>query len=455
MHIRPRVGSFIVLVIAIVASGVAAKIVGPNSTAWGMRMTSLPISPDGMLIDGEMRHIYIVDQEHARIQLAVLAAPKGRLVETWRTGAAGGIIWVGNDGLGAVSQSGHIFVLASSSGSMLMLSRSGRLLLRIAVGEATFALAVDNRTQHVFVAAASGPDGTGTCGEGFVSTFDATSGRLLRTVPTAPTASANRKHTYCSFSLLNGPRAMALDTRAGRLFVVGRMDHAPSPSKRLVSVVDTKTGGLLQSAALGQGASEVAVDELTGRAFVAGAAGVTIFDTKSGRPLHTVSIQGASGLAVAMQQGRVFVTSTSHDDVYVLDAATGMRLHTVSFPFTPYAPTIIAVSDRQVFVDHGSLAPAMPGPPKGSISVLDGATGEISGHIALEGKPVAALADDKNRTLFVAVTVDRYGQNLNEQKSLPWWREWIGILPWCQQKRTSPIGSASEMAMIRLPSTTR
>jgi YVTN family beta-propeller protein len=128
---------------------------------------------------------------------------------------------------------------------------TGALLGTTPVGRAPQALAVDGRTGRVFVV---------NMGDGTVSVLDARSGAFLRTV----TVGAN-------------PSAVAVDERSGRLFVAlagatnsdGVFMNAGS-----VRVLDARSGSILHTVALGPDPTAIAVDETTGRVFVASAGGL-------------------------------------------------------------------------------------------------------------------------------------------------------------------------------------
>ncbi len=125
------------------------------------------------------------------------------------------------------------------------------------------------------------------------------------------------------------PVALAVDERAGRVFVVGAAGE--------VSVLDAATGAVVRTIAVGRGAQAVAVDEATGRAFVADQARVYTFDARTSAVLRALPIGGGptGGLAVDARHGEVFVAARGAPqpvnrgggfgpgDFAVLDATTG------------------------------------------------------------------------------------------------------------------------------------
>jgi DNA-binding beta-propeller fold protein YncE len=105
-------------------------------------------------------------------------------------------------------------------------------------------LAVDEVTERVFV----------TMDRNTVVMLDAVSGRILRTVPVGP-----------------APRALAVDTRSRRVFVVneGSYDAKGYTIKDgSLSVLDALAGRVLRTVPLQGNGGLIAVDERAGRAFV-------------------------------------------------------------------------------------------------------------------------------------------------------------------------------------------
>jgi YVTN family beta-propeller protein len=90
---------------------------------------------------------------------------------------------------------------------------------------------------------------------------DASKGRMLRTVAVG-----------------KNPRAIAIDKRHGRVFVLTAGDADPVraciPTEHgAVSVLDARTGRVLRTIPIGVAPRAIAVDERTGRAFVLNAGG--------------------------------------------------------------------------------------------------------------------------------------------------------------------------------------
>jgi len=129
------------------------------------------------------------------------------------------------------------------------------------------------------------------------------------------------------------PVALAVDERAGRVFVLG--------SAGSVTTLDATTGVVMRSVAVGRGAQSVVADEVTGRAFVTDPGRVFMLDVRTGAVLRAISVGGSGptgGLAVDARHGEVFVAvrGVNHGpagvgpgSVAVLDAATGRTRRTI------------------------------------------------------------------------------------------------------------------------------
>jgi YVTN family beta-propeller protein len=248
-----------------------------------------------------------------------------------------------------------------------------------AVGRAPTALVADARTRRVFVA---------NLGSSTVSMLDAASGTVLATIAVAP-----------------HPRALAVATTAGRVFVVS--DDATWDEADRVSVLDAASGRLLRTVAVGRGMHALAVHERSGRVFVTNAsdASVSLLDARSGRVLHTIPLGFIpSGIAVDERTDRVFLltgapsfqpypTSRAVPTIVILlDARSGTVLRPVPVGLSVAA---IAVDERtgQAFVSDtlGS-----------TLRVLDGRTASVVRTIAVGRAPGALAVDERTGAIVVA-----------------------------------------------------
>jgi DNA-binding beta-propeller fold protein YncE len=214
-------------------------------------------------------------------------------------------------------------------------TRSGALVRTVHVGNVPLSIAVDERTNRVFVATLGPVNQAGvSLGHGQVAVLDARTGALLHTVTVGVS-----------------PRALVVARTTGRVFV-------PNLDSRSMSILDARTGTLLRTVPLGlmpcdSGAdlpcTAAAVDEKTRRVFVAGDTGtnsftglVRVLDARSGAILRSMTIKGRPyAAAVDERTGHAFITNlgdaTVDGTVLMLNARTGAVLRTITVGGTPLA----------------------------------------------------------------------------------------------------------------------
>lgn len=142
--------------------------------------------------------------------------------------------------LAADVATGHVFVAgdnAMGTNKVAMLdASSGAVLNAPLVHGAPWALAVDSRHGHAFVADAGVPG---------VSVIDTRTGALVRTVP-----------------LIGAPNAIAVDARAARVFVTGNNQAG------FMSMLDARTGAVLHQYPSHASPHLLVADETRGHVFV-------------------------------------------------------------------------------------------------------------------------------------------------------------------------------------------
>jgi DNA-binding beta-propeller fold protein YncE len=322
----------------------------------------------------------------------------------------------------------HLFVASRTdypapSVVQMLDSRGGARLAAIPVGHEASALAVDARHERVLVA-----DET----DGTLSLLDARTGALLRTTP---------------LGLL--PVAMAVDEHAARAFVIGPASSGAAlpftgdgEMAGLLSMLDTASGTLIRLTQVGSGPSAVAVDQTTGRAFVACAADdtVRVLDARSGALVRTITLDAApSALAVDARRGRVYVASASAGTLSLLDARTGALLRTLridpsaSLAYTlPDALAVDETRDRVYLSTWGPLEQGASGLTlrgDGMLYVLDARSGAVRRQIAVGVAPQAIAVDEASGHVVV---VNRGG--VVSRMPDGWGEQWLGRLrswlPW-------------------------
>src|SRR5262249_436906 len=122
------------------------------------------------------------------------------------------------------------------------------------------------------------------------------------------------------------PQLVAVDASSGHAFI--------GTDEGLVSMLDGQTGSVLHSVRVGTDVADLAVDEQTGRVFVADPddGTVSLLDARSGAELASVAVSGdPQHVAVDARTGRVFVASDDATGGYitVLDARSGAEFSTL------------------------------------------------------------------------------------------------------------------------------
>jgi YVTN family beta-propeller protein len=188
------------------------------------------------------------------------------------------------------ARAGRVLIMNQDGSVRVLDARTAMALHGNPVRSAAGAVAVDERTSHVFVA-----DQNGTA----VNILDARTGTLLHTTPVGQT-----------------PVALAMAAQTGRVFVVTANNDAGPGS---VSMLDARTGAVLRTVTLAGALTGVAVDERRGRVFVTNAGttdrrgtwaapgSVQVLDAHSGALVRTIPT-GVAPLAAAVDgQGHVVV----------------------------------------------------------------------------------------------------------------------------------------------------
>lgn len=307
---------------------------------------------------------------------------------------------------------------------------AGPALLRtVPVGTNPILLAIDSQAQHVF-AIIRGPVQAGyvASGPGSVALLDTRTGTVLRRV-----------------RIGIDPVAVAIDARTRRVFVLtngqlslGGTGLPAGPTR--VSILDAGTGAVVRTATLAelQGTAQaLAVAMRANRVFVAGTNGVlTILDATTGAVLANENIQGRpTDIAVDEQTGRVFVanggtylgiadsSSTGYypGSMSLLSATTGHVLDTLHLAAPVSALTIDEPARRVVVAEVPSFRGSA-----GIVELLDATTGEVRQTINVAsinphsdaGGGMAVAVDPRVHHAFLVTNPDAYEQQYGYSPTL-------------------------------------
>ena len=230
-------------------------------------------------------------------------------------------------------------------------------------------------------------------GDDTITMLDARAGQALRVI---------------SFS--GAPTALAVDERRGHLLVgVGSLTPGGHDT---VATLDSRTGALLYSTTVGARPDAIALDQRAGRAYVATFQddSLSTLDLASGRTLRTVPVgfdqttgYAPAEVAIDARAGRVFVMNSSNNSVSMVDAATG-RLRRV-LPLGQAVPGDTGEPNtRLLAVDEaaGRLFVAARTASGNSIRMLDTRTGATLHTLSVRWTPDAVLLDMRTRRVFVS-----------------------------------------------------
>jgi len=178
------------------------------------------------------------------------------------------------------------------------------------------------------------------------------------------------------------PANVAVDGVTGHAFIVDRNTNGYAAlGQGTVSLVDTRAGRLLHAVAVGPDPREAVIDARNGRVLVANDddSSVSILDARSGAALGVTRVGShPHAVAVDTRTDRAFVVNSGDGSVSVLDARTDRVLRTVRLGAQDYALSGIAVDEQagRVFVaDADGAAAAL-------VRVLDARSGAVRQTIA-------------------------------------------------------------------------
>ena len=225
--------------------------------------------------------------------VALLGTRSGRVV--WTTPVPGSPVALAMD-----ERTGHAIVLSSEGAALLLDMESGRTVRTTPTGPFARAIVVDERSGRAFIL------NSGDVGENSVTVLDTGSGAVVRSVATGMGMGMGAGASLA---------ALAVDERAGRVYVVGGFQH---PS---LGVLDARTGTFLQRLPLPVIPAALAVDERAGRVYVVDGPGSrsAVLDARTGGAIATVPL-GASPQSLPSRQVKALVVDARGGRAYVLGA---------------------------------------------------------------------------------------------------------------------------------------
>ncbi len=267
----------------------------------------------------------------------------------------------------------RVFVTSGGDDSITMLdARTGRVLHREApLAETTVrGVAVDEASGHVFV---------GHRDIGVVTMLDARTGHILRRVP------------VCA-----SPFAVAVAVRPRHVFV--------QCTDGALTMLDAHTGRVLRTTTTGNGFSSVLADEPTGRVFIMDASRVVVLDARTAAVVRTIPNLPSGGASFAdPHTGHMFVSLLSqavgggaapvHAPVVEFDGRTGAVLRRFSVPDNPDPVAINPRTGHLLVGSAGALDSGNQPHGYGVLSVVDPASGAVLQRVPLGVFPAAMAID--------------------------------------------------------------
>ncbi len=277
-----------------------------------VRTVTVGLQASAVAADERTEHVFVASIGATTRTGALRGLGRVSMVDAG-SGALLGVSTVGFQpvAVAVAARTGRAFILNERGNSVSVLdTRTGAVIRTVPVGNSPLAVAVDETTGRVFVTNPGGWPAPGT-----VSVLDARTGAVLRTVTVGLSLDA-----------------VAVDERSGHVFVTGAQS---------VHMLDATSGSVLQTVSVGGSPFAVAVDSGAGRAFVTGTDGgifaaihrvapgqppewagyVAVFDTRSGALVRTVRVgRDPRGVAVDEGTGRVFVANAWGTSVSMVDA---------------------------------------------------------------------------------------------------------------------------------------
>lgn len=302
----------------------------------------------------------------------------------------------------------RLFVASAADNSVSGLDSGGALRFYQPVPSSPAELAVDRRTGHLFVdAAGSPPDGSGT-----LSMFDVRNGRLVRREVVD-----------------GGTHALRVDEHTNRVFLAnlpGSVSTFDASSGALVRT--TRFGGRA-----GGGANAMALDTRNDRLYLTSDGGLRVLDGHTGTLLHTIPL-GASPAKGVYLEG-VLVDARHARAVVLRGRGRATTVLTLALPscriiHRTNVGTLDAGSGATAAMDqtHGRFYLADQRAHR--LLVFDVVEGILARAIHLDGIPLALGVDERRSLLYLTLAPPHGEDSSNGISTVSWWQRAVQQLPW-------------------------
>ena len=262
-----------------------------------------------------------------------------------------------------------------------------------AAGAVLRTVAVGKAPRAIAIDTRSGRVFVANYGGNSVSMLDAHTGLVLRTIPLLTSSH---------------PRRIAVDERSGHVFVesVGALDNSGAlTGAGAVTMLDATSGAILGGAAVGRGPLALAVDSKTSRVFAANYDDntVSVISALTGHALGTANM-GNSPIALADDalRGHIFVANKYGNSVSELNAANGAVIRTFGVCDTPHELAMDSLRNRLAVACWGPVDSNDNPRGKGSLDLVSAAAGIVALKVRVGIYPWAVATDRQTGRVFVA-----------------------------------------------------
>jgi DNA-binding beta-propeller fold protein YncE len=387
-----RAGVLLAGMALVAACGVA--VAGRGETSPVLRTVTVGGDPErSLVIDDQTSRAFVFNRNDFPNTVSVLDTRTGALVRTVSVGSA--FVKMAVD-----RPTGHVFLSSGGDATISMLdARSGSVLRTVTDSDdSTRDIAVDERTNQVFV---------GHRDSSTVTVLDGRTGSILRhlSVCVGPFAVAVSERTGHLFAKCNDGTTDMLDARTGRV-----LHRTANGGAWCRAYVDELTNRVFETE--GPAVTDV-LDAQTG-AHLTALPAITPFDCFDDLAVDNRSGRIYVGLGGANPGDNTAINSSV---VVVLDGRTAAVLHRFPVSTNPLALAVDSLTGRILVGSVGALDSNGVPTGNGMVSVLDGTTGRILRTLQVGFNPSDIVVDGPaRRALVVSSFTDMNGN----QSAIPW-----------------------------------
>lgn len=367
-----------------------------------MRTVPLGLFPGELAVDEQTGRVFVVNYMSTTVD--VLDATTGALLDARTVGSNGG---AHPETVVVDARTGHAFVTTDDDRVSVFDARNGALLSASTLGQSAQAGGVDEQRGRIFIT---------NLDSSTVNVLDSRSAAMVRTVPVGAT-----------------PVSVGVDQQTGRVFVVNDGDNT-------VSVLDGSTGSVVRVVRVGQAPRQVVVSVPLREVFVAntGDHSVSVLDATTGAVLYTMRFRTGKAsapprVAVDDRTGRAFVAIGNQ--FFLLDARSGRLLHQTRLNSVVAAMAVDQRRGRILVATPGNLDRQLHFVGNSTVTVLDARTGAIRRTVQVGvGADYIGIDERAGRAFVVNANVNPDGSlasiaapTSNWPRALQWLRAWLPI----------------------------